>query len=52
MQHANFITTTKEATGNDVITLIRNIKDRIEEHSGIKLQEELVIWSRDPEIQR
>ena len=52
MQHANFITTTKEATGNDVITLIRKIKDRIKEHSGINLQEELVIWSRDPEIQR
>ena len=52
MQHANFITTTKEATGNDVITLIQKIKDRIKEHSGINLQEELVIWSRDPEIQR
>jgi UDP-N-acetylmuramate dehydrogenase len=51
-QHANFITTTAQATTDDVIQLIREIKTQVLDSTAIILQEELVIWSRDPEIQR
>ena len=50
--HANFITTAKEATSSDVIALIQTIKDRVLEDTGIILKEEVVIWSRNPEVQR
>ena len=51
-QHANFITTTTQATTNDVIQLIREIKTQVFDTTSIILQEEVVIWSRDPEMQR
>ena len=51
-QHANFITTNAKATGGDVITLMKQIQQRILEQTGIVLQNEVVIWSRDPEVQR
>jgi UDP-N-acetylmuramate dehydrogenase len=50
--HANFITTSKEATSSDVITLIQTIKDKVLEDTGIILKEEVVIWSRNHEVQR
>ena len=52
MQHANFITTNANATGLDVITLMKNIQERVLDQTGILLQNEVVIWSRDPERQR
>ena len=50
--HANFITTEPDATSNDVMRLIHEIKNRVLQQANIILQEEVVIWSRDPEIQR
>ncbi len=51
-RHANFITTTADATTDDVIQLIHEIKKLVLDRTTIILQEEVVIWSRDPEIQR
>ena len=50
--HANFITTKPEATAHDVIALISEIKQQVLALANIILQEEVVIWSRDPEVQR
>lgn len=51
-QHANFITTNAHATGTDVISLMKEIQRVVLEQTGFVLQHEVVIWSRDPEIQR
>ena len=48
-RHANFIATTPQATARDVQTLITLIQSRVQEHSGILLQTEVVIWTEDPE---
>jgi UDP-N-acetylmuramate dehydrogenase len=50
--HANFITTKADTTATDVIHLIDTIKQRVLDHTNILLQEEIVIWSRNPEVQR
>ncbi len=46
LQHANFITTTKSGTANDVLTLMSEIQQRVLDYSGIELQKEVVVWSR------
>jgi UDP-N-acetylmuramate dehydrogenase len=50
--HANFITTNAHATGADVISLMKEIQRIVLEQTGFVLQNEVVIWSRDPEVQR
>ena len=50
--HANFITTKTDTTATDVIVLIDSIKQQVLDHTNILLQEEIVIWSRNPEVQR
>lgn len=50
--HANFIVTNQKATAKDVLSLMKEVKDRVQDSSGISLQEEVVIWSKDPEVQR
>ncbi len=50
--HANFITTNASATGKDVITLMNSVKQQVLEQTNILLHNEVVIWSRDPEVQR
>ncbi|MDP7008613.1 MAG: UDP-N-acetylmuramate dehydrogenase [Phycisphaerales bacterium] len=49
-QHANFITTTAQATARNVIELMDAIRTRVEDKTQIHLQNEVVIWSRDPEV--
>jgi len=51
-QHANFIVTTQRATAQDVLSIMNEIRNRVFNSTGITLQNEVVVWSRDPEIQR
>jgi UDP-N-acetylmuramate dehydrogenase len=48
--HANFITTTPDACARDVITLMKQVKERVHGHFGVQLDNEVVIWTRDEEI--
>ena len=50
--HANFIVTTPATTARDVLTLMDVVKDRVLDSTGIVLQREVVVWSKDPEVQR
>ena len=50
--HANFIVTKPTTTARDVLTLMDDVKDRVFDSTGIVLQREVVVWSRDPEVQR
>lgn len=52
MRHANFITTTANATAQDVYALMKEIQQRVLDQSGISLQKEVIIWSRDAEAER
>jgi UDP-N-acetylmuramate dehydrogenase len=51
-QHANFIITTKDATARNVIDLMQKVRERVEEKTQIHLENEVVIWSKDPEVVR
>jgi len=51
-QHANFIITNSNATSKNVIELIRIVREKVEDKTQIHLQNEIVIWSRDPEATR
>jgi len=51
-QHANFIITTKDATARNVIDLMQKVRERVEEKTQIHLENEVVVWSRDPEVVR
>jgi len=51
-QHANFVTTNSQATAQNVIAVMDEIKTRVFDCSGIELQREVVVWSRDIETQR
>ncbi len=46
-QHANFIVTQPGALSEDVIKLIKQIKQHVYDHAGIELEEEIIIWRRD-----
>lgn len=50
--HANFIVTTPTTTARDVLTLMDDVQDRVLDSTGFVLQREVVVWSRDPEVQR
>jgi len=49
--HANFITTTPDASASSVIDLIERVQQRVLETFGVALHRELVIWT-DREIPR
>jgi UDP-N-acetylmuramate dehydrogenase len=51
-QHANFIITNSNATSKNVVELIRIVREKVEDKTQIHLQNEIVIWSRDPEAIR
>jgi len=51
-QHANFIVTTPKATAQDVLSVMNEVRNRVFDATGITLKNEVVVWSRDPEIQR
>ena len=50
--HSNFIVTTPTTTARDELTLMDDVKERVLDSTGIVLQREVVVWSRDPEVQR
>jgi UDP-N-acetylmuramate dehydrogenase len=50
--HANFIITTAKGTARDVLSVMKDVRIRVFDSTGINLQNEVVVWSRDPEIQR
>jgi UDP-N-acetylmuramate dehydrogenase len=45
-QHANFITTTKDAKASDVIELIELVERRVLDVFGVPMDRELVIWGQ------
>ena len=51
-QHANFIITDANATARNVIDLMQTVRQRVADKTQIILQNEVVIWSRDPEVIR
>jgi UDP-N-acetylmuramate dehydrogenase len=44
-RHANFISTTPQATARDVMRLMIEVQQRVYDHCGVSLQPEVVIWS-------
>jgi UDP-N-acetylmuramate dehydrogenase len=52
IQHANFIVTSKNATARNVIDLMQKVRERVEEKTQSHLKNEVVVWSRDPEVVR
>lgn len=44
--HANFIVTEPGAKADDVLKLLSDIRQRVFEHAGIELEEEVVLWRR------
>ncbi|MDG2423447.1 MAG: UDP-N-acetylmuramate dehydrogenase [Phycisphaerales bacterium] len=47
-RHANFISTTPQATARDVMKLMKQVQQRVLEHCGTTIQPEVVIWCDDP----
>lgn len=45
--HANFIVTHPGASAEDVRRLMNEVRDRVAAHSGIRLEDELVVWRRE-----
>ena len=45
-RHANFITVTAEARADDVLRLMELIRERVFDHAGIRLENEVIIWKR------
>lgn len=43
-KHANFIINLGGATARDVLTLMTRVRDRVLEHSGVRLEPEVKIW--------
>jgi UDP-N-acetylenolpyruvoylglucosamine reductase len=51
-QHANFIVTSPDATARHVLHLIEEVRTRVQEHCGVLLQQEVVVWSRDEDVRQ
>lgn len=49
-RHGNFLVTHDGATARDVIELMREVERRVLEAFGVRLEREVVVWSRDPEV--
>jgi len=47
--HANFVVTQPGARTDDVLRLLDEVKQRVFEHAGLELEEEVVIWRRGVE---
>lgn len=43
-KHTGFVVNLGGATGDDVLTLIARVRERVKEHSGIELEPEVRIW--------
>jgi len=44
-RHANFFVNTGRATARDMLALIADVRGRVEEAYGVKLENEVVVWS-------
>jgi UDP-N-acetylmuramate dehydrogenase len=44
-RHANFFVNTGNATARDMLTLISDVRDRVEKNFGVKLENEVVVWN-------
>lgn len=49
-RHGNFIGVKPQATASDVLRLVERIRTRVHAHSGIRLEREVVVWSRHEEM--
>jgi UDP-N-acetylmuramate dehydrogenase len=49
-RHANFIVTKPGATADDVLKLLESVKQRVFEHCGIELKEEIAVWNRGDSV--
>lgn len=49
--HANFIVNSGGATASDVVRLIRRVQNRVEEHSGVRLELEVRLLGDHPEAE-
>jgi UDP-N-acetylmuramate dehydrogenase len=47
-QHANFIVNLKDATAQDVLSLARELKDRVKKTFGVELEEEVIFLPSKP----
>ena len=45
-QHANFITVDPQGTASDVQALMQLVQERVQHDTGIRLEREVVVWSR------
>jgi UDP-N-acetylmuramate dehydrogenase len=44
-RHANFFVNAGHASANDMLTLIADVRGRVEEAFGVKLENEVVVWN-------
>ncbi|HXT23618.1 MAG TPA: UDP-N-acetylmuramate dehydrogenase [Candidatus Eisenbacteria bacterium] len=44
-RHANFFVNTGQASAGDMLALIADVRDRVEKTYGVKLENEVVVWS-------
>ena len=44
-RHANFFVNAGRASARDMLSLIANVRDRVEKAYGVKLENEVVVWS-------
>lgn len=47
-RHANFLVLHPGGTATDLIRLIRAVKQKVQEHTGVALEQEVVIWGETP----
>lgn len=44
-RHANFFVNTGNATAGEMLTLISDVRERVEKNFGVKLEHEVVVWN-------
>lgn len=44
-RHANFFVNSGRASASDMLTLIANVRERVEKAYGVKLENEVVVWN-------
>jgi UDP-N-acetylmuramate dehydrogenase len=44
-RHANFFVNAGHATANDMLSLIADVRSRVEKAFGVQLENEVVVWN-------
>jgi UDP-N-acetylmuramate dehydrogenase len=44
-RHANFFVNAGQASASDMLTLISNVRERVQQAYGITLDNEVVVWN-------